>query len=157
MKRIAMTLVAGTMLALSGCATYDSGYSYGDRSPSYSNSQYNRVYGTVISVRDVELSSREYNGPGLGAVAGVIIGGVLGNQIGSGSGRALATGAGAVAGGFAGDRIERNTSGSKWGQEVWVRLDNGDEVSLVQPGRDVYNGARVYINGYGKNARAVLR
>ena len=164
MKKIILGVSIGLAAALSGCATYDSGYSssgyssggyYGDR---YSSGHQNsRSYGVVVSTRNVEVGHKDYRGPGFGAVAGAIIGGVLGNQIGSGSGRALATAGGAVAGGFAGDAIERNSSGSRWGQEVVVDLDNGDRVTLLQPGTSLYRGARVQITGYGSNARAVLR
>jgi uncharacterized protein YcfJ len=47
-------------------------------------------------------------------VAGAVIGGVLGNQIGGGTGKKVATVAGAAAGGYAGNKIqegmqERNT------------------------------------------------
>jgi len=49
-----------------------------------------------------------------GTVAGALIGGVLGNQVGGGDGKKLATAGGAVAGGYAGNKIqegmqERNT------------------------------------------------
>jgi uncharacterized protein YcfJ len=47
---------------------------------------------------------------GAGAVLGMIAGGVIGNTIGGGSGRALATGVGAVAGAVAGNQIEANTA-----------------------------------------------
>ncbi len=43
-----------------------------------------------------------------GTAIGAVVGGVLGNQIGSGSGRTLATVGGAAAGGYAGNRIQRN-------------------------------------------------
>lgn len=157
-KKIALVGVVASMTVLTGCATYPSS-GYGDNSGYYrNNSDYNRVYGTVVRVETVEVGSRDYRGPGLGAVAGVLIGGVLGNQIGSGSGRALATAAGAIGGGFAGDRIEQNTSGSRWAQDVTVELDNGDIVRVLQPsGPQLYRGARVYVSGYGKNARVMLR
>lgn len=47
---------------------------------------------------------------GAGAVLGMIAGGVIGNTIGGGSGRALATGIGAMAGAVAGNQIEANTA-----------------------------------------------
>lgn len=159
MKTKLMAATAVAVLALSGCASYPtSSTSYGDQYGGRSNSDYNRVYGTVVDVQNVQVSDREYNGPGWGAVAGAVIGGVLGNQIGSGTGRAVATGVGAIAGGFAGDKIQQNSSGSKWAQDITVRLDNGDTVRVMQPAdQQVYKGARVYISGYGKNARVRLR
>jgi uncharacterized protein YcfJ len=44
----------------------------------------------------------------IGTVAGAIIGGVLGHQIGGGTGRDIATVAGAAGGGYAGNRIQKN-------------------------------------------------
>ena len=44
----------------------------------------------------------------LGTIAGAVIGGVVGHQIGGGSGRDLATVAGAAGGGYAGNRIQKN-------------------------------------------------
>ena len=41
-------------------------------------------------------------------VAGAVIGGVLGHQIGGGTGRDIATVAGAAGGGYAGNRIQKN-------------------------------------------------
>ena len=47
---------------------------------------------------------------GLGPLAGAVIGGIVGNQVGKGTGRALATGAGIIGGAIVGDRIEENTA-----------------------------------------------
>ena len=44
----------------------------------------------------------------LGTVAGVVLGGVLGNQVGGGTGKKLATVAGAAAGGYAGNKVQGN-------------------------------------------------
>ncbi|HYM41861.1 MAG TPA: glycine zipper 2TM domain-containing protein [Steroidobacteraceae bacterium] len=44
----------------------------------------------------------------IGTLAGAVIGGVIGHQIGGGSGRDLATVAGAAGGGYAGNRVQKN-------------------------------------------------
>ncbi len=44
----------------------------------------------------------------LGTIAGALIGGVVGHQIGGGSGRDIATVAGAAGGGYAGNRVQKN-------------------------------------------------
>jgi uncharacterized protein YcfJ len=60
--------------------------------------------------RDVEtkeIQSKDSNrliGTGVGAVAG----GVLGNQVGGGKGKTLATVGGAVAGGYVGNQVQKN-------------------------------------------------
>ena len=46
---------------------------------------------------------------GIGIATGAVIGGLLGNQIGGGNGRALATIAGAVGGGYVGNEVEKRT------------------------------------------------
>ncbi len=43
-----------------------------------------------------------------GSVLGAVVGGVLGHQVGGGNGKKLATVAGAAAGGYAGNRIQKN-------------------------------------------------
>lgn len=69
----------------------------------------------VVAVRSVE---REGKGSGLGAV-----GGLLGNQVGGGNGKKIATVGGAVAGGFAGNEIEKRSKSTR----VWiVELEHGD-------------------------------
>jgi outer membrane lipoprotein SlyB len=56
------------------------------------------------------------------AIIGAVAGGVLGNQVGRGNGRKLATVGGAVGGGFAGHAI-----GNRGGSESWtVRLKMGN-------------------------------
>ena len=59
-----------------------------------------------------------------------MIGGVVGNQFGSGSGRALATGAGIVGGAVAGNAIENRNKRDDEVYRVWIRLDNGTMRSL---------------------------
>jgi uncharacterized protein YcfJ len=44
---------------------------------------------------------------GVGIAAGAVIGGLLGNQVGGGNGRTLATIAGAVGGGYIGNEVEK--------------------------------------------------
>jgi uncharacterized protein YcfJ len=47
-----------------------------------------------------------------GTAIGAVVGGLLGNQIGSGSGRKIATVAGAVGGGYAGNKVQGNMQDS---------------------------------------------
>ncbi|SEN08375.1 Glycine zipper 2TM domain-containing protein [Luteibacter sp. UNCMF331Sha3.1] len=59
--------------------------------------------GVVQSIEHNVVAGREHGTAG--AVIGAIAGGVLGNQVGKGKGRTLATVGGAVGGGFAGNAI----------------------------------------------------
>lgn len=63
--------------------------------------------GSVVKCRKVEVqkNTSDPNRVG-GTVAGAVIGGLVGNQFGSGSGRKLATVGGAVAGGATGRYIQ---------------------------------------------------
>jgi outer membrane lipoprotein SlyB len=61
---------------------------------------------------------------GVGVVGGAVVGGLLGNQVGGGTGRTLATIAGAVGGGYAGNEVEKRTRTATTYQ-VRVRMENG--------------------------------
>ena len=63
--------------------------------------------------------------------AGPWWGGLLGNQIGGGSGRQLATIAGAIGGAVTGNQIEGNVNTSR-SYDIAVRLDNGTTRTIRQ-------------------------
>ncbi|MDA8109339.1 MAG: glycine zipper 2TM domain-containing protein [Betaproteobacteria bacterium] len=75
----------------------------------------------VESVHAVEVRGQ---GTGLGAVAGGVVGALLGNQLGEGSGRTVMTLAGAAGGALAGNQIEKSArTTTHW--DVDVRLADG--------------------------------
>lgn len=75
-------------------------------------------------VTAVKVGEKRGESNALGVVAGGAAGALLGNQIGSGSGKTVATIAGAVGGAYAGKKIqERSNSGKVWNVEV--QYDNG--------------------------------
>jgi len=67
-------------------------------------------------VTDVHTEARRGQASGVGAVGGAVVGGLLGNMVGGGNGKKLATVAGAVGGGYAGNEIEK----SQKSYTVWV-------------------------------------
>lgn len=77
--------------------------------------------GRIESVRAVQTQAKP---SGVGVVGGAVVGGLLGNQIGNGNGRSLATVAGAVGGGYAGNEIEKRTRTATTYQ-VRVRMEDG--------------------------------
>ncbi|WP_076591808.1 glycine zipper 2TM domain-containing protein [Herminiimonas arsenitoxidans] len=77
--------------------------------------------GCIESIRSVQVAAKP---SGVGVVGGAVVGGLLGNQIGNGNGRSLATVAGVVGGGFAGNEIEKRTR-TATAYEVRVRMDDG--------------------------------
>lgn len=80
-----------------------------------------RSCGRVEAVHTVQTAAPP---SGVGVVGGAVVGGLLGNQIGGGSGRTLATVAGAVGGGYAGNEIEKNTR-KRTTYQVRVRMEDG--------------------------------
>ena len=77
--------------------------------------------GNVESIRQIRARAQ---GSGIGAAGGAILGGLLGNQVGSGHGRQLATVAGAVGGAVVGNQVEGNMKADT-SYEIRVRLDDG--------------------------------
>ncbi len=83
--------------------------------------------GTVISVQAHEVQSQKTNP--LGVIAGGVVGGLLGNQIGGGNGRTAATVVGAIGGGIAGNEIAKRVD-TQTIYRVQVRMDDGQVRTL---------------------------
>jgi outer membrane lipoprotein SlyB len=88
--------------------------------------------GRVESVQAIQQAAPP---SGLGIAAGAVVGGLLGNQVGGGNGRTLATVAGAVGGGYAGNEVEKRTRGTTTYQ-VHVRMENGTLRTFPQSGQN---------------------
>jgi len=85
-------------------------------------------FGTITSIRSVNIQGDTTAGTLVGAGAG----GLLGNMIGGGSGRRLATFGGAVAGSAIGSHAGQSLS-SRRGLEIEVRLDGSRQrMSVIQ-------------------------
>jgi len=126
MKRLFVAVLAlSGMVFLSGCASSLSSGAYSRDSARQMQTVY---YGTVDSVRTVQIEGTKTP---VGTGAGAVAGGILGNQVGGGSGRALATLGGALIGGVAGSAAEEGITRQP-GYEITVRLDNGRVISVVQ-------------------------
>ena len=89
--------------------------------------------GSIESVTPVERTTKA-DGPGVGAVGGGVLGAVIGNQVGQGNGKTVATILGAIGGGFAGNAIEKNMK-KETVYQVGVRMDDGSRrtVEVAQP------------------------
>jgi len=98
--------------------------------------------GNVEAIRTITTRAR---GSGVGAAGGAILGGLLGNQIGGGGGRQLATVAGAVGGAVVGNQVEGNMKATH-SYEIRVRLDDGTLRTFHQHSAPQWrNGDRVRI------------
>lgn len=99
--------------------------------------------GTVVSTNTYKRAAE--NGSGVGGAGGAVVGGLLGNQIGSGRGRTLATIAGAVGGAYAGNNIERNMKAVTY-TDVRVRMATGGYRVFTEQGQPRFaNGDRVRV------------
>jgi outer membrane lipoprotein SlyB len=141
-KWMQATFVA-LLLTLSGCSSSP----YQSSTSSYPAAS-QVAYGTVESI---EVTDAPKSGIGLGSVAGAVVGGVLGHQVGGGRGNTAATIGGAVAGGVAGHEVEKRTGNQAATYRVRVRLDNGSTEMLNQESAaDLRVGGRVRV----ENGRA---
>src|SRR5690348_2488251 len=78
-----------------------------------------------------------------GTAIGAVVGGLLGNQVGGGKGKTLATVAGAVGGGYAGNRIEASRQHGQVTSTVERKCSTVNNTSTKIVGYDVryiYNG-----------------
>ena len=140
--KIRYLAVAAAAITAAGCASdpyYDSNYGqprYGAYSaPSYNTVAYSDV-GRVVAIDTVSGGNRT---SGAGAVAGAIIGGVLGHQVGSGRGNDVATAAGAIGGAVAGNEIEKRR-GDDGQYRIVIQFADGREATVYQ---ESLNGLRV--------------
>lgn len=82
--------------------------------------------GRVVAVN---VSEKDGEGSAIGVIAGGVAGALLGNQVGGGTGRDLATIAGAAGGAMAGHKIEQKVKTAKvW--NVTVQYENGNKQSF---------------------------
>ncbi len=77
--------------------------------------------GVIQSVREI---AQPGNGGAIGIVGGAMVGGLLGNQVGAGRGKDIATVAGAVGGAVAGNEIQKRVDTAKR-YEIAGRFDDG--------------------------------
>ncbi len=82
---------------------------------------------------------------GLGTVAGGVIGGLLGNQVGGGNGKTAMTVLGAAGGAFAGNKIEANMK-KVTVYQVRVRMNDGSTRN-VEVSSSVPVGSKVIVEG----------
>jgi outer membrane lipoprotein SlyB len=101
----------------------------------------------VESVRSI-VKEGDVGPVGVGSVAGTVLGGVLGHQVGSGRGRDIATVVGAVGGAIAGHQVEKNRARTT-SYEIALRFDDGTTQRITQAEAPIWHqGDRVrVVNG----------
>lgn len=98
--------------------------------------------GTVESVEPIQ---RETTASGLGAIAGAVLGGLVGNQFGGGDGKAVATVIGAMGGGWAGNTVEKRMK-KETTYRVDVRMEDGS-VRTLEQSSPLALGSQVTVEG----------
>ena len=84
--------------------------------------------GVIEAIHEVNTRAE---GSGVGAAGGAVVCGLLGNQVGGGHGKQLATVLGAVGGAVAGNQIEGSVRATR-SYNIVVRLDNGKTRTVHQ-------------------------
>ena len=100
--------------------------------------------GAIESVTPIERTTKA-DGPGIGAVGGGVLGAVLGNQVGQGNGRTVATILGAIGGGLAGNAIEKNAK-KETVYQVGIRMDDGSR-RTIEVAQQPAVGSKVTVDG----------
>ena len=134
MKMHLMAAAVATM-ALAGCASTTPSNGYG-------NSGYNTPAPTTANCYDCGVVTRidavgntTQNNAATGAVLGGVVGAVAGHELAKDSSKGkqnTATVAGAAAGALAGHAIQKNAQAKAQSYTVYVRMDNGNTVTLNQ-------------------------
>ena len=90
------------------------------------------MYGVVKSIERVPQENRGIGGSniGLGTIAGAVVGGIVGNQVGAGNGNTVATVAGAAGGAYVGHELEKRQQNDAY--RITVRLEDGSHQVLIQ-------------------------
>jgi outer membrane lipoprotein SlyB len=114
--------------------------------PAYGGDAAYAHYGTV---RSIDLVSARQSTSGGGAIAGLLIGAVIGRQMGgTHAARDAATAVGAVGGALVGNEIEKNNTGRRDAFRVTVDLEGGGSTTLLVPdAAGLAIGERVRVDG----------
>ena len=140
LRVLAVSMIGFT---LAGCVS-SSGLSGDVYSASEAKQVQSVTYGTIVHTRAVQIQSGD-DSNAIGAIGGAVLGGFLGNTIGGGTGRSLAT-----AGGVAGQGVQGAMNKTQ-GVELEIRKDDGNTIMVVQKqGSTPFSvGQRVAIAGSG--------
>ncbi len=137
-NRTTAMLGLAAVLALGGCETMND--TFNTSAPASTEATTGGVYSGYGVVQSIELMQQAAastgiggTGIGIGAIAGAVVGGVLGNQVGGGSGQTIATVAGAAGGAYVGNEIEkRQQQKTVDAYKVTVRMDSGAYQTVTQ-------------------------
>ncbi|MBS1144887.1 MAG: 17 kDa surface antigen [Proteobacteria bacterium] len=106
-------------------------------------------YGSVYAI-DL-IRPEQNNGIGVGAIAGAVIGGLIGHQVGEGNGNTAATVIGAAGGALIGHQIEKANQPQGDQFRLTIRMEDGRFQTVIQNTDfvDLRVGDRLYIDNGG--------
>jgi outer membrane lipoprotein SlyB len=144
-------LLATASLALMACNPPTSGNVVNARQ---SQTAQTVTFGTIIGAQPVAVQGGNQTAEVVGTIAGGLLGGLAGNQVGGGTGRVITTGVGATAGAAAGNRIA-GAATTVQSTEWLVRTDGGRTISVIQAEPAFSIGQRVQVVQSGGVTRLV--
>ena len=138
-----------SILALSGCASMNGPGWERDYPPVAYSRDLQPGYGSVHAI-DL-IRPEQHNGIGVGAIAGAVIGGLIGHQVGEGNGNTAATVIGAAGGALIGHQIERQNQPQGDQFRLTIRMENGGYQAVTQNTDfvDLRVGDRLHIDNGG--------
>ncbi len=152
LQRASSAVLLITCAALTACAVYpppgqpvyaDPASTY----PSAATPNHATEFGRITRIERLNYAA-ERQTSGLGALAGAVIGGLIGSQVGRGGGSAAAAGLGFIGGAVLGDAVEGGNQGAGHSlvYRITIRTDRGTlrHFDVSSPG-DLVPGDRVRI------------
>ena len=97
---------------------------------------------TCGTVQTVKKEKRKGHGGALGVAGGAVVGGVLGNQVGTGTTNTVATVGGAVAGGVIGNEVQKKMT-SKKVYVTSVKIKDGSIKTFEQEAKPAWAAGNV--------------
>lgn len=162
MNRFGPALGLAALLALGGCDTMNGPGNMSSQQPIYQQPTYQQptyqqstnsdgAYSGYGVVQAIELMRQDVasgsSALGLGTLAGAVVGGIVGNQIGSGGARPTATVLGAASGAYVGHQMEKRGQQAADAYKFTIRMNNGSYQTLMQSANpDIRVGDRVQID-----------
>lgn len=149
LKRNGPVLALASVLLLSACVPmYGPGWQSEQPPIAYARDLY-PGYGSVHAIDPIRHESN--SGIGLGAIAGAVVGGLIGHQVADGKNNTAATVIGAAGGALIGHQLEKQTQTQADQYRLTIRMENGSYQSLVQNGDfvDLRVGDRLHIDRDG--------
>ena len=162
MKKIFIIAAAATAVLLTGCAGVppmfggtpsSSALNY---TPGQAQQAQQVMFGTVLAVQRVTIGAPS-SATTPGGLLGALGGGYVGSRVGNGNGSKVAGVIGAIAG-WLGGEAATSAAYRQAGQQITVKLDNGQVIALTQAADvGLHRGERVeYLSGgWGQPARVL--